>query len=265
MIKISTTVTTHIINSNIDFNINNKGYRLYVNDGSEEQVFEYFNSNLIKSVKKVVVDNCSQLSTTSPYLHEKSKAKYIECSDPFGLYSKISENPDRVLYYTGAGISRDSGILTMPELERKLRITTPVELLSLLEYNPEFPLLVINDFYESIKKARPNSNHYLLKNVIKSFGGDLVTENVDILHELSGILPVKPYKGQKLQRYDYNTVVILGACTLQCTQLISKLYENSKDVNLISYSPLLYNRIEYNYYNMDIYDFLLGLNTYLNN
>lgn len=52
MIKISTTVTTHIINSNIDFNINNKGYRLYVNDGSEEQVFEYFNSNLIKSVKK---------------------------------------------------------------------------------------------------------------------------------------------------------------------------------------------------------------------
>ena len=192
------------------------------------------------------------------------RPSYVECYDPVLLYKKIAVDPECILYYTGAGISKRSGILTMPELEFELKISRPLELIEYLEKNPEFPLKVIREFYNSIKKARPNIDHFLIRNIIKTFGGDLVTENVDILHELSGVRPIKPLKGELPPKFNYRAVVILGACTLQCQQLINDLSQYSDEINLISYNVLKNDKLKYFYYNMDVHDFIAGLYKYLN-
>lgn len=83
-----------------------------------------------------------------------------------------------IIAFTGAGISRDSGIRTFmeqPHVREKLYR-------SFATSNPKEYNKTIQDLYNVVALAEPNDAHYALA----EFGIFVVTMNIDGLHELAG-------------------------------------------------------------------------------
>lgn len=260
-IKINTKVSTHISDTNIEYAIWDDSYIIRIYDEGIITTFEYRKKKFVESYEYLN----GEVGFTKPFFSraQSSSEKTPTKNKITDMYTEILKSSDNVLYYTGAGISRRSGILTMPELEEKLYIKSTDKLTSLLKLNPEYPIKIINDFKDSIKKSRPNIDHFLLRNIIKRFGGQLATENVDYLHELSGIKPIKPLRGEKIPTGKFKTIVLLGTCTMQCYELLNDLSKCANNTYLISYECLRNNKIDYIFYKMDIHDFLTGLDYFL--
>lgn len=261
--RINKITSIHIIKDYIDYKIDKNSYQICIKKNSTNYIYTYSNGNFSHNTIATNVSECPMSQTCQKPL----EANNLKTSNYNlrHLYERIGKARNRVLYYTGAGISRRSGIMTMPELEYKLKINDIEGLIETLNMYPDYPLKIISGFYNSIKMARPNIDHYILRNIINKYGGDLITENFDILHELSGIRPIKPLIGDDLLHVEYDVVVIIGACSLQCSELLRRLHNNVSSINLVSYRPLLNNEIKYNFYNMDIHDFLSELSNYLEN
>ena len=176
----------------------------------------------------------------------------------------IKANIKNTIFYTGAGVSRESGIITFSELFSQWKLDRPEEFIKTIDAEPDVMLHVFRQFIGTFQSAKPNRNHYLLRNIVREHGGTIVTENLDVLHELSGVQPIKPLKGGILEDKDYKVIVFLGVSNIQCEELIKKIATGCNEIYLISFHPLIGNpMIHYTYYNMDVYDFLDKLNTVL--
>jgi len=94
----------------------------------------------------------------------------------------------RVVLLTGAGVSADSGLETFRAsdgLWAKHRIEdvcTP----EALERNPKLVLDFYNARRRQLKNVRPNAGHYAVAKLEEYFDVDVVTQNVDDLHERAG-------------------------------------------------------------------------------
>lgn len=87
-----------------------------------------------------------------------------------------------ILAFTGAGISKDSGIGTFmenPQVRDKLYRT-------FAQQYPQIYRDTILQLYQSIEGAEPNDAHYALYD----YGIDVITMNIDGLHELAGSNPI---------------------------------------------------------------------------
>ena len=83
-----------------------------------------------------------------------------------------------ILAFTGAGISKDSGIGTFMENPSvRDRLTR-----NFATNHPEEYRAVIRELYDTIQEAGPNDAHYALKD----FDIDVITMNIDGLHEKAG-------------------------------------------------------------------------------
>ncbi len=104
---------------------------------------------------------------------------------PFERFSPDS----RVVFFTGAGISAESGISTFRDPDGHWSKYDPMKLASPAGFQ-EDPELVLNwyaDRRESIKKAKPNAAHRSISIFQKLFRHSVViTQNVDGLHARAG-------------------------------------------------------------------------------
>ena len=94
----------------------------------------------------------------------------------------------KIVFLTGAGVSADSGLETFRASEglwAKFKIEdvcTP----EALERNPSLVLEFYNARRAHLKKVEPNSGHYAIARLENFFDVEIITQNVDNLHERAG-------------------------------------------------------------------------------
>lgn len=96
-----------------------------------------------------------------------------------------------VAWYTGAGISA-SVIPTMAKLEKAIGIkgTAPINTIINALENPEFVACTMLSFYQQCLHGKPTNAHKAIAQHVNSSKHTLVfTENLDMLHEQTGIIP----------------------------------------------------------------------------
>ena len=119
-----------------------------------------------------------------------------------------------ILFYTGAGISLASSVPAMNELNELLGLDVGEGFLFSLEHAIESPsefASKIRIFHDACFYNAPTPAHYALKDISLYRGTRLITENLDCLHEASGILPYRvnaqqlreEVGGKSTAQYDY--------------------------------------------------------------
>ena len=102
--------------------------------------------------------------------------------------SKKSINPQKIVIFSGAGISAESGLNTFRD-SNGLWENYPVEVVASLNGWKSNPELVL-DFYNQRRKdaanASPNKAHLAIAALEKTFEAVIITQNVDDLHERAG-------------------------------------------------------------------------------
>lgn len=107
----------------------------------------------------------------------------------------------RLVVLTGAGVSAESGISTFRdsnglwENHRIEDVATPEG----FQKNPELVLNFYNQRRTQLQTCNPNSAHIGLANLEKFFHVDIITQNVDNLHERGGSTNVIHLHGQLTQ------------------------------------------------------------------
>ena len=102
---------------------------------------------------------------------------------------------------TGAGISADSGLKTFRDAGglwegyRVEDVATPEG----FQRNPQLVIDFYNERRQQLKTAQPNAAHLALAQLEKYYQTDIITQNVDNLHERAGSLRVLHLHGQLTQ------------------------------------------------------------------
>jgi len=100
----------------------------------------------------------------------------------------------RVIFYTGAGISAGY-VPTMNQLMNDLKITeeTPNKLeeyITDLITDSESYLKILENFFDKCENALPSNAHNILARFVRKGGQLLITENLDKLHQKTGLTPI---------------------------------------------------------------------------
>lgn len=120
-----------------------------------------------------------------------------------------------VIFYTGAGLSIASGVPSMAQLEAALhieRVNRELNITTLLSHSAEI-LENIKKFCDAARDARPSVGHHAITSLAQKKRCAVFTENVDGLHQKSGILPlmVEPALKQDASFFkDIDAIICIG-------------------------------------------------------
>lgn len=101
----------------------------------------------------------------------------------------IKQMKKKIVFFTGAGISAESGIATFRSGEDATWANVNVELVATphaWSQDREGVLEFYNDRWKEMSKAEPNAAHKAIGDAQKDFDVTVVTQNVDDLHERGG-------------------------------------------------------------------------------
>ncbi|WP_310560083.1 NAD-dependent deacylase [Flavobacterium sp.] len=107
----------------------------------------------------------------------------------------------KLVVLTGAGISAESGIKTFRDADglweghNVMDVATPEG----WQRNPELVLAFYNQRRKQLHEVLPNLGHQLLAELEKEFEVDIITQNVDNLHEKAGSSNVLHLHGELLK------------------------------------------------------------------
>ncbi len=107
----------------------------------------------------------------------------------------------KIVILTGAGMSAESGIATFRD-SGGLWNNYPVEQVATpeaFENNPELVLDFYNHRRRELLSAKPNKGHYGLVDLEKQFDVQIITQNVDDLHERAGSTKVLHLHGELMK------------------------------------------------------------------
>ncbi len=98
------------------------------------------------------------------------------------------KNKPKIVVLTGAGISAESGIKTFRDANGLWQNHDIMEVASPQGWrkNPELVLEFYNQRRRQLHEVKPNAAHYALTELQKHFDVDIITQNVDDLHERAG-------------------------------------------------------------------------------
>lgn len=94
----------------------------------------------------------------------------------------------KIVVFSGAGMSAESGIKTFRDtggLWEEYRIED-VATFDAWQRNPELVLNFYNQRRKQVMEARPNTGHELIAKLEKDFDVQVITQNIDDLHERAG-------------------------------------------------------------------------------
>ncbi|TAL57443.1 MAG: NAD-dependent deacylase [Bacteroidetes bacterium] len=104
----------------------------------------------------------------------------------------------KIVVFTGAGISAESGLKTFRDSgglweEYKVEeVATP----EAWEKDPELVLTFYNKRLKQVMNAKPNAAHYAIVELEKKFDVQILTQNIDDLHERAGSKKVLHLHGE---------------------------------------------------------------------
>ena len=107
----------------------------------------------------------------------------------------------RLVVLTGAGISADSGLRTFRDADglwegyEVTEVATP----RAWHRNPDLVLQFYNERRKSVREASPNRAHYGLAELEENFDVDIITQNIDDLHERGGSTSILHLHGEILK------------------------------------------------------------------
>lgn len=180
-----------------------------------QQLFKKSDDKFVYSLFDIVNDNHDSEPDTTKFIPMEQK---LVCKDTPAKMTceelKAIIRTKKVIFYTGAGISAQA-IPTMNILMQYLGMSEDLEYGNKLQQyicevinNPGKYTKILQDFFDRCRNAPPTTAHTLLAKCVKKFGHLLVTENVDQLHQNSGIEPTV-FAGH--DRYSENAKIIEAA------------------------------------------------------
>lgn len=102
----------------------------------------------------------------------------------------------KVIFYTGAGISASAQVPLMKELEEDLHLTKGGSSLQKIVQDPERAASIMRKFHASCIHSPPTPAHIALAKLAQLRQTQVLTENVDYLHEWTGIKPYRIIAGE---------------------------------------------------------------------
>lgn len=110
-------------------------------------------------------------------------------------------NGKRITVLTGAGMSAESGLKTFRDANGLWEGHDVMEVASPQGFakNPEFVLEFYNQRRRQLKEVKPNAGHLALAQLESHFEVDIITQNVDNLHEKAGSSNVLHLHGELLK------------------------------------------------------------------
>lgn len=145
---------------------------------------------------------------------------------------------------TGAGISAESGIKTFRDADGLweghdvMEVASPEGFIN----NPELVLDFYNQRRRQLKEVSPNNAHHNLKKLENDFNVDIITQNVDDLHERAGSKSVLHLHGElrKVRStqnsdlvYTWNDDLVIGNYCENNTQLRPHIVWFGEEVPLL--------------------------------
>ena len=105
----------------------------------------------------------------------------------------------RIVVLSGAGVSAESGLQTFRDNGGLWDKYDPMEVASIEAWhrNPSLVLEFYNVRRAQLKDCRPNEAHRLIAALEEKFSVDVITQNVDNLHERAGSTHLLPLHGQR--------------------------------------------------------------------
>ncbi|MEE2930999.1 MAG: Sir2 family NAD-dependent protein deacetylase [Bacteroidota bacterium] len=135
-----------------------------------------------------------------------------------------------IVVFTGAGISAESGLGTFRDSaglweQYKIEdVATP----EAFKKNPQLVLNFYNLRREQVLKSKPNQGHIALNKLTKKFNLDIITQNIDDLHERSGSNNVIHLHGNILEAKstsDNNQIYPIKGAVLNIGELCNEGYQ----------------------------------------
>lgn len=123
------------------------------------------------------------------------------------------QNTSKIVVLSGAGISAESGIKTFRDADGLWEGHDVMEVASPQGWyaNPELVLQFYNDRRRQLFEVTPNKAHHALVALEEKFQVNIITQNVDDLHERAGSSNVTHLHGELLKvRSTYNANTILS-------------------------------------------------------
>jgi len=104
----------------------------------------------------------------------------------------------RLVILSGAGMSAESGIRTFRDMNGLWEEYDVMEVASIEAWykNPELLLHFYNDRRKQMIQSKPNRGHLLLAELEKNYDVQIITQNVDDLHERAGSTSVLHLHGE---------------------------------------------------------------------
>lgn len=125
----------------------------------------------------------------TPLEYKKASPTHINKEELFSLMTN-----KKCIFYTGAGISAMSNVATMKGLEASLNMDKGIRaFLKEAWRNPEQIRAAFAVFCNSAINGEPTSAHYALKKMAQEKSVAIITENVDLLQQRTGIEPIFAY------------------------------------------------------------------------
>ena len=111
---------------------------------------------------------------------------------------KTNYSMKRLVILSGAGMSAESGIRTFRDMNGLWEEYDVMEVASIEAWykNPELLLHFYNDRRKQMIESKPNRGHLLLAELEKNYDVQIITQNVDDLHERAGSTSVLHLHGE---------------------------------------------------------------------
>ena len=119
----------------------------------------------------------------------------------------------KIVVLTGAGMSAESGIKTFRDEDGLWEVHDVMQVASPEGFrrNPELVFEFYNQRRRQLLSVKPNKAHYNLVDLEKYFDVEIITQNVDNLHEKAGSTKVTHLHGELLKvRSTYNENIVLN-------------------------------------------------------
>ncbi len=111
------------------------------------------------------------------------------------------EMKKKLVFLSGAGMSQESGLKTFREMGGLWEsydineVATP----EAWQRNPELVLRFYNERRKQLMQAKPNAGHLAIADLEKNFDVEVITQNVDNLHERAGSSKVLHLHGELMK------------------------------------------------------------------
>lgn len=236
-----------IVNKKLLLYISKSSFCLTIFNKTLEKVKDISNMNKSVSVfsfKNELIIKYGNINTVTDHNQIDNSAKLIKNTiiSKKQLKEFINNSKKELLIYTGAGMSRKSGIPTMKELKKMLFIDDVDTLLINALLYPEKITKIFRKFEIKLHFAKPTDFHYILKNFALKNNVILITENLDFLHEKSGITPLHSYTDyDSIISLSPKNVLLIGIGESMMKKVFQKWYSDGTNFVAINNEEVLIN------------------------